>query len=215
MSDKVRVLIADDHPIVRSGMRAVIESDAALLVVDEAVDGDDALDRIAQARPDVVVLDLDMPRRDGFGVVRDMRRQELPGSVIVVTMHGEADLLNEALGLDILGYVVKDSAVTDIVAGIKAVHQGRHFISPALSSHLISRGAAPAARTRTGLQALTPTELKIVRLVADGKSSKEIAEELGSHYRTVENHRVNICGKLDLQGSHALLKFAMLNKASL
>jgi DNA-binding NarL/FixJ family response regulator len=213
--DRIRVLIADDHAIVRSGLRAVVESDATLQIVAEAGDGEEALRHITECRPDVVVLDLDMPRRDGFGVVREMRRQSLPGAVIVVTMHGEADLLNEALGLDILGYVIKDNTVTDIAAGIKAVHHGRHFISPALSSHLISRGAAPAARTRTGIEALTPTELKIVRLVAEGKSSKEIAEELGSHYRTVENHRVNICGKLDLQGSHALLKFAMLNKASL
>jgi DNA-binding NarL/FixJ family response regulator len=211
----IRVLIADDHAIVRSGLRAVVESDAALQIVAEAGDGEQALSRIIEVRPDVIVLDLDMPRRDGFSVVREMRRQSLPGAVIVVTMHGEADLLNEALALEILGYVVKDDTVTDIVPGIRAVHQGRHFISPALSSHLISRGAVPAARTRSGLELLSPTEVKIVRLVADGKSSKEIAAELGSHYRTVENHRVNICGKLDLHGSHALLKFAMLNRSSL
>jgi DNA-binding NarL/FixJ family response regulator len=94
------------------------------------------------------------------------------------------------------------------------VHQGRHFISAAMSAHLIARGAAPAAPTRTGLNLLTPTELKILKLVAEGQSSKEIADVLGSHYRTVENHRVNICSKLELSGSHALLKFAMLNRAS-
>lgn len=215
MTGGITVLIADDHPIVRRGLRALIESDPGLRLVDEAADGDDAIRRIAQWRPAVVVLDLDMPGRDGFGVVREMRRQSLPGEVIIVTMHGEADLLNEALALDVLGYVVKDSAVTDIVAGIKAVHQGRHFISPALSSHLITRGATPAALTRAGLAGLTRTELRILRLVADGKSSKEIADECGSHFRTVENHRVNICAKLDLHGSHALLKFAMLNKSSL
>ncbi len=214
MSPSIAVLIADDHPIVRRGLRSMIELDPDLHVVDEAVDGDDAVRRIAQARPDVIVLDLDMPGRDGFGVVREMRRQELPGAVIVLTMHGEPDLLNEALGLGVLGYVVKDSAVTDIVEGIKAVHHGRHFIRPARATHFIARGAAPAAGTRS-VNALTPTEQRILRLVADGKSSKEIADECGTHYRTVENHRVNICTKLDLHGSHALLKFAMLNKSSL
>ncbi len=214
MSPSIAVLLADDHPIVRRGLRSMIELDPDLHVVDEAVDGDDAVRRIAQARPDVIVLDLDMPGRDGFGVVREMRRQELPGAVIVLTMHGEPDLLNEALGLGVLGYVVKDSAVTDIVEGIKSVHHGRHFISPALATHFIARGAAPAAGTRS-VNALTPTEQRILRLVADGKSSKEIADECGTHYRTVENHRVNICTKLDLHGSHALLKFAMLNKSSL
>jgi DNA-binding NarL/FixJ family response regulator len=214
VADKITVLIADDHPIVRRGLRAIIEASPALQVVGEAADGDEAVRLIADARPDVIVVDLDMPRRDGFGVVREMRRHQLPGAVIVLTMHGEPDLLNEALGLDVLGYVVKDSTVTDIVAGIEAVHHGRHFISPALATHFITRGAAPAAKTRT-VAALTPSEQRILRLVADGKSSKEIADECGIHYRTVENHRVNICTKLDLHGSHALLKFAMLNRSSL
>lgn len=215
MSAPISIVIADDHPIVRKGLRSVIEEDAALRVVGEAGDGNQAVRAIAEHRPDVVVLDLDMPERDGFGVVREMRVRSLPGAVIVVTMHGEADLLNEALSLDVLGYVIKDSTATDIVAGIRAVHLGRHFVSPALSSHLIARGAAPAAPTRSGLSQLTPTELKVLRLVAEGQSSKEIAEVCGIHYRTVENHRVNICAKLDLHGSHALLKFAMLNKSSL
>jgi len=215
MSDIIAVVIADDHPIVRKGLRSVIEEDRGLRVVGEAGNGNEALRAIEQHRPDVVVLDLDMPERDGFGVVREMRARSLPGAVIVLTMHGEADLLNEALSLDVLGYVIKDSAAIDIVAGIRSVHLGRHFVSPALSSHLIARGATPAAPTRTGLSQLTPSELRILRLVAEGKSSKEIAEECGSHYRTVENHRVNICTKLDLHGSHALLKFALLNKSSL
>jgi DNA-binding NarL/FixJ family response regulator len=215
MSAAISVVIADDHPIVRKGLRAVIEEAPELRVVGEAANGNDALRAIALHRPDVVVLDLDMPERDGFGVVREMRARSLPGAVIVVTMHGEADLLNEALSLDVLGYVVKDSAATDIVSGIRAAHLGRHFVSPALSSHLIARGAAPAAGTRSGIAGLTPTELRVLRLVAEGKSSKDIAGECGTHYRTVENHRVNICSKLDLHGSHALLKFAMLNKSSL
>jgi DNA-binding NarL/FixJ family response regulator len=215
MSERISVLIADDHPLLRKGLRSVIADDPGLDVVGEAGDGDDALRLINTLTPQVIVLDLDMPRRDGFGVVREMRARQLPGAVIVLTMHGEPDLLNEALALDIRGYVIKDSAATDIVSGIRSVHQGRHFISAALSAHLIAGGATPAAGTRTGLGALTPTERRILRLVADGKSSKEIAEECGSHFRTVENHRVNICTKLDLHGSHALLKFAMLNRASL
>lgn len=215
MSERISVLIADDHPLLRKGLRSVIEDDRDLDIVGEAVDGDEALRLITELTPQVIVLDLDMPRRGGFEVVREMRARQLAGAVIVLTMHGEADLLNEALALGICGYVVKDSATTDIVSGIRCVHQGRHYISAALSAHLIAHGAAPAAGTRTGLAALTPTERRILRLVADGKSSKEIADECGSHYRTVENHRVNICTKLDLHGSHALLKFAMLNKSSL
>ena len=215
MINTITIVIADDHPIVRRGLRSVIEEDPALRIVGEAGDGNEAVRAVAAHQPDVVVLDLDMPGRDGFGVVREMRARSLPGAVIVLTMHGEADLLNEALSLGVGGYIIKDSTATDITAAIKAVHLGRHFISPALSSHLIARGATPAAPTRPGLAQLTPAELRILRLVADGQSSKEIAEGSGIHYRTVENHRVNICAKLDLHGSHALLKFAMLNKSSL
>ena len=215
MSERISVLIADDHPLLRRGLCSMIETQTDLRIVGEAGDGDEAIRLIAASRPDVIVLDLDMPKRDGFGVVRELRARNLPGAVIILTMHGEADLLNEALSLDVRGYLVKDSAATDIVSGIRAVHRGRHFISAALSAHLIAHGAAPAAGTRMGLHALTPTERRILGLVADGKSSKEIADECGSHFRTVENHRVNICAKLDLRGSHALLKFAMLNKLSL
>lgn len=215
MSERITILIADDHPLLRKGLRAVIEEDGDLQIVGEAGDGDEALRAIGALAPQVIVLDLDMPRRDGFSVVREMRARSLPGTVIVLTMHGEADLLNEALALDVRGYVIKDSAATDIVSGIKAVHHGRHFISATLSPHLIAHGAAPAAATRAGLGALTPTERRVIRLVAEGKSSKAIADECGVHYRTVENHRVNICAKLDLHGSHALLKFAILNKSSL
>jgi DNA-binding NarL/FixJ family response regulator len=213
--DTIAIVIADDHPIVRRGLRSIIEDDPALRIVGEAGDGHEAVRAVIERQPDVVVLDLDMPGLDGFGVVREMRARSLPGAVIVLTLHGEADLLNEALGLGVRGYIVKDSTATDIAAAIKAVHLGRHFISPALSSHLIARGATPAAPTRLGLDQLTPAEMKILRLVAEGQSSKEIAEASGIHYRTVENHRVNICAKLELHGSHALLKFAMLNKASL
>lgn len=213
MPADVAVLIADDHPIVRKGLRQVIENDPALRVVDEAVNGQDALRRIAATQPDVVVLDLDMPELDGFGVVREMRRQQLGGAVIVLTMHGEADLLQAALALDIKGYVIKDSAATDIVAGIKAVHGGRYFISPELSEHLVKRDAP--GRGRAGLDALTPAETKILRLIAEGKTSKQIADECFVHYRTIENHRTNISGKLGLRGSHALLKFALLNKSRL
>lgn len=215
MSGTISLVIADDHPLLRKGLRSVIEEDHELHILGEAADGDAALALIDTLRPDVIVLDLDMPKRDGFSVVREMGARNLPGAVIVLTMHGEPDLLNEALALGISGYVIKDSAAVDIVSGIRAVHQGRHFISASLSPYLLSRGAAPAAGTHTALDSLTPTERRILRLVADGKSSKEIAGECGSHYRTVENHRVNICNKLDLHGSHALLKFAMLNKSSL
>src|SRR5262245_42791577 len=217
MADEITVLIADDHPIVRKGLRQVIESDPQLKIVEEAGDGQSALDQIKALQPDVAVLDLDMPGKGGFDVVREMRKSRFATEVVIVTMHGEADLFAEAMDLGVKGYVLKDTAVTDIIAGIKAVAAGRHFISPQLSAYLVNRNsrAARLATVNPSLSDLTPTEKKILKLIGEGTSSKEIADVLFVNYRTVENHRTNICTKLELHGSHALLKFALQHKSDL
>ena len=214
----IRVLIADDHPIVRRGLRQVIESDSSLEVVDEVGDGALALSRILELRPDVAVLDIDMPGMGGFEVTREIKRKNGPPvEVIILTIHSEEDMFNEALDLGVKGYVVKDCAVTDIVAGIKSVAAGRHYISPSLSSYLINRRSRADALSKEKplLSALTPTERRVLKLISEYKTSKEIADELFIHYRTVENHRTNICQKLELHGSHALLKFALKHKSEL
>jgi DNA-binding NarL/FixJ family response regulator len=217
MATEITVLIADDHPIVRKGLRQLIESDPQLKIVEETGDGQSALDRIEQLQPDVAVLDLDMPGKGGFEVVREMRKSRFATEVIIVTMHCEADLFDEAMDLGVKGYVLKDTAVTDIIAGIKSVAAGRHFISPQLSAYLVNRNsrAAHLATAKPSLADLTPTEKKILLLIGEGKSSKEIADLLFVNYRTVENHRTNICTKLELHGSHALLKFALHHKSDL
>jgi len=205
MAAEITVLIADDHPIVRKGLRQVIESDPQLKIVDETGDGQSALDRIEQLQPDVAVLDLDMPGKGGFDVVREMRRSRFATEVIIVTMHGEEDMFAEAMDLGVKGYVLKDTAVTDIIAGIKSVAAGRHFISPQLSAYLVNRNsrAARLATEKPSIADLTPTEKKILKLIGEGKSSKEIADLLFINFRTVENHRTNICTKLEIHGSHA------------
>ena len=217
MAAEITVLIADDHPIVRKGLRQVIESDPQLKIVEETGDGRSALDRIEQLRPDVAVLDLDMPEKGGFDVVREMRKSRSITEVVILTIHGEKDIFDEAMDLGVKGYVLKDTAVTDIIAGIKSVAAGRHFISPQLSAYLVDRNtrASRLATAKPALADLTPTERKILKLIGEGKSSKEIADILFVSYRTVENHRTNICTKLEIHGSHALLKFALQNKSYL
>ena len=217
MKNEITVLIADDHPIVRRGLRQVIEADTMLRVVDEVGDGKTAFSRLLELKPNVAVLDIDMPGMDGFEVTREVGRRSLSVGVIILTIHSEEDIFNEALDLGVKGYVVKDSAVTDIVAGIKAVAAGQHYISPALSSYLVNRRVRTRAlkAEKPSLNKLTPTERRILNLIAEYKTSKDIAEELFIHYRTVENHRTNICQKLDLHGSHALLKFALKHKSEL
>lgn len=212
----IRVLIVDDHPIVRQGLAQVIARDKGLDIVGEACNGVEALARIAELGPDVVVLDIDMPDMNGLETARRLRDDGVACEVVFLTMHCGEDMFDEAMALEAKGFVVKDSAVADIVASIKSAAAGKHFISPSLSGLLMGRRATTKTATRfPALDALTPTERRVLKLIADYKTSKEIAEELFVHYRTIENHRTNISVKLGLRGSHALLKFAVEHKAEI
>jgi len=217
MNKKMRILIADDYPLSRRGLREVVESEPDIEVVAEAGDGESALDSIRTLGPDIAILDIGMPKLDGLGVARATREELLPVSIIFLTMYREERLLNRALELGAKGYVLKDSAATDIVSCIRAVAAGQHYTSPELTTYLVkrSRSRKPAKEPRPGLEQLTPTERRVLRLLADYKTSKEIAEELFISCRTVDTHRANICQKLDIHGSHALMKFALEHKASL
>lgn len=215
--NQITLIIADDHPIVRQGLRQAIEADAALKVLTEASDGRAALEAIEKYQPQVAVLDIDMPLMDGFAVARAVREKKLNVEMVFLTIQRDEDMVNEAVNLGVKGYVLKDSALTDIVSCIKSVAKGQHYASSALTSYLIKRSSRAAALTeeKTGIKDLTPTERRVLKLIAEYKTSKEIAEELFISYRTVETHRANICQKLDLRGSHVLIKFALAHKSEL
>ena len=216
MDRKTRVLIADDHPVLRQGLRQVIEADARLSVVAEASDGQAALDEIRAHKPAIAVLDIDMPRLDGFEVAREISRQALAVEIVFLTVHQDERFYEEALKLGAKGYVLKVSALTDIVSSIHAVAAGEHYASPALTSYLVkSRTRQPSARGAPRLADLTPTERRVLALVAEYKTSREIGEALHVSARTVQTHRTNICTKLGLQGTHALMKFALDHKSQL
>jgi DNA-binding NarL/FixJ family response regulator len=212
MSGQIRVLIADDHPVVRKGLRMAIEEDAGLTIVAEAENGEVALVLIEQLLPNVAVLDLDMPKLGGFGTAREIRKRQLQVEMIILTMHAQEDLLREALDLGVKGYILKDSALLEIVAAIRSVAAGEPHLNSTLTARLLQRQAQPQ---NSPADRLTPTERRILQLIAADKSSKEIGEALSIHYRTVENHRTHICRKLGLEGANALLRFALQNKHTL
>jgi len=217
MAPGITVLIADDPPIFRTGLRQVIESDPAVRVVAEAGNGDEALATIESVGPDVAVLDIDMPGRDGLDVARALRDQRSATRVIFLTLHTDAWFLNAALDAGVHGYVPKESAATEIAGAIRSVHSGRQYVSPVLSSLLItrSRRADALAKELPALDALTPTEMKVLKLVAEIKTTKEIADALCMSPRTVEHHRTSIATKLELHGSHALTRFAVKHQTAL
>jgi DNA-binding NarL/FixJ family response regulator len=217
MSRELHVLIADDHPIFRQGLRQIIETGPQLKVVAEAGNGEEALEWLQRARTDVAVIDLTMPVKDGFAVARVVRDERLPVALVLLTMHKDEHYLNAALDLGVQGYVVKDSAATEIVDCILAVAGGHEYVSPTFSSFLIrrGRGAAALVEQKPALAQLTPTERRVLKLIAEGQTSREIATTLHIGVRTVEHHRNNIAVKLELHGSHALLKFAVQHQSDL
>lgn len=217
MANEIKIILADDHPVVRQGLRQALEAESELRVVGEAGDGCVALELIEKQQPDIAILDVDMPKLDGFAVARAVRQHDLAVRLIFLTIHREEDLFNESVGLGARGYVLKDSAMTDIVGAVKVVAAGQHYASPALTGYLFNRNrqaAAPAAE-KHALQDLTPAERRVLALIAEYKTSKEIAEELSVSPRTVETHRANISDKLEIHGSHALMKFALAHKSQL
>jgi DNA-binding NarL/FixJ family response regulator len=214
---ELRLVIADDHPIFRHGLRVVIEADPRLKIVAEAEDGVTALARIREHQPEIAILDLEIPPPDGLAVARTIRAERLPVEVIFLTMHKDEALFNAALDLGVKGYVVKDSAAAEIVGCIKTVAAGSSFISPVLSDYLLYRRerSATLVKQNPRLDDLTPAERRVLRLLAESKTNKEIARELFVSVRTVEHHRANICVKLGLQGHHALITFALAHKSEI
>lgn len=214
MTDEIQILIADDHPIIRQGLRQIIEVEPGLKVVAEASDGRQALERIQLLAPHVALLDIDMPQPDGLEVARAIRERQLPVGIIFLTVHREESFMNKALDAGARGYILKDSAITDVVTGIKTVISGEPYTSPAMVSYLISRRSCVAGQ-RCGLGRLTRTERSILKMIAEYKTTNDIAATLFISPRTVETHRTNICQKMSLHGSHCLMKYAIAHSAEI
>lgn len=213
----ISLVLADDHPLFRKGLRHAVEEDSAMKVIGEAGDGAAALGLIESLKPDVAILDIDMPALRGLQVAKTLSDRELPVGVILLTIYNEQDMFDEAMHVGVRGYVMKETAVLDILSAIRAVSAGQYYFSPAVSGRLVGRShAAERLRAqRPGLAVLTPAERRILTLIARSKTSKEIAEDLFVSYRTVETHRTNIAMKLGLHGCHSLVKFAIEHRTVL
>jgi DNA-binding NarL/FixJ family response regulator len=216
MAPEIEIVIAEDHPIFRAGLRKSIEAEPDMKVLAEATDGEQALELIRSCRPHVAVIDVDMPRKDGLAVARELNSLRLDVPLIFLTLHRNERFFNAALDAGVKGYVLKDCASDEIIDGIRAVAAGRGYVTPMLTDFLLNRRRAiVVGEEGTPLALLTPAERTVLSLIAEYKTSKQIADDLFISVRTVDRHRANISAKLKLVGSHALLQFAAQHKAGL
>lgn len=215
MSEPVTVVIAEDHPLFRKGLADVLNASPDFRIVGEAADGESALALVRRHRPRIALLDIELPKSSGLAVTEVVRRELPETEVVILTMYKDAALFRRALDVGAQGYVLKDSAATDIVACLHMVAAGRPYISSALSGDLLDRRAEHPVAELAAVSDLTPTERRILKQIAQGQTSAAIAAAAGISPKTVENHRLHICGKLGLHGPQALLRFALEHKALL
>ncbi|HXS69523.1 MAG TPA: response regulator transcription factor [Candidatus Polarisedimenticolia bacterium] len=217
MKQEVTVLIVDDHPLLRHGLCDVIAKSQHFKIVGEASDGEEALRKITVLKPQIIILDIDMPRLNGLETIRAIEELKFPAKVVILTMYKEEEMFNAAMDLGAKAYVLKENAPQEIVAALEKVERGETF----LSASLLQAGQRRSDRVRDLLlnkpqiEALTPAERRILKLIGDDFTSKQIAERLNLSVRTVDKHRQHICDKLNLHGTHSLLKFAFDNSAYL
>jgi len=211
MNTKTTILIADDHPIFLKGLKEVIESEPGYEVIFEAKNGLEALAIARTRRPMVTILDIDMPEMNGLVAAEELIKLVPEANVILLTMHKAKDTFLHALDVGVAGYVLKENAVVDIIQAIEAVMTGNSYISPEMSSFLLTQRRTTNHNPTVNelLSTLTPSEMKILKLVGSYKSTKAIADELFISEKTVSNHRMNILKKLNLNGKNSLLRFAI------
>ncbi|MBW2055902.1 MAG: response regulator transcription factor [Deltaproteobacteria bacterium] len=211
MSGKPRILIAEDHTILREGLRAMLSSNADFDVVGEAEDGREAVRFVESLAPDLVLLDLSLPRMSGIDAIREIKKRHPETKVIALTVHKTEEYVLEALRAGADGYILKDATLNELLMGIKSVLKGRAYLSPGVSDKVIEGYLAgkKTARIGTPWDTLTRREKEILKLIAEGYRNKEIAGYLYISVKTVEKHRANLMKKLNLHGISELTALAI------
>jgi DNA-binding NarL/FixJ family response regulator len=212
MADKVSIVIVDDHPLFREGLKTIIGRNHRYEVVAEAGSGQQGLEMARQTKADLVMIDLSLPDMNGIQLTRKLRAEFPATAIIIVTMHAKVDYISEAFQAGATGYVIKESAAEGLLKGIETVMKGDYFLDSAVSSQVVQTlMKLPGKETKitdAHYATLTAREQEILRLLAEGMSTREIAEKLYISPKTVENHRANIMNKLDLHSTLELVRYA-------
>jgi DNA-binding NarL/FixJ family response regulator len=208
----LRILIADDHAVVRAGLRTLLESCEGWQVCAEASDGRDAVAKAAKHQPDVAILDIGMPLLNGVETARQIRKVSSESEILILTMHESDDLVQQVVEAGARGYILKDEADRVLLSAVDAVRQHKPYFSTRVSSAAVNTDADSGDSAKSSRSRLTPREREILQLVAEGKSNKEVANLLGISVNTAEAHRANIMLKLDVHSLAELVLYAVRNK---
>lgn len=205
----IRILLVDDHAMFRAGIRALIDAEERLDVVGEASNGDEAVDRVRELKPDVVVMDLSMPGSSGLDATRRIRALGIATQILVLTVHAEEEYLVPVVEAGASGYLTKTSADTDLLEAIRMVARGQVYLPPAAATLLLRRYQQSEAESGPGLEDLSPREQEVLSLTAEGYSSREIGEKLFISPKTVDTYRARIMQKLGLSHRSEVVRFAL------
>ncbi len=202
------ILIADDHGVVREGLRRLLESERDLEVCAEASDGREVLERVSSSRPDVVVLDINMPRLGGLEALERLRAKHPEVKVVLLSVHGDSAFVRSAVSLGADGYVLKNGSAAEVLSAVRAVVKGGSYFSPAVAREIVEQVRAPK-RASEPFSLLSSREREVLHLIADGLSAKEIASELKISTKTVEAHRTSLMRKLGVRKATELVRYAL------
>lgn len=204
----IKVIVADDHAIVRAGLRTLITSEMDLELVGEATGGLDAVEKVHQYSPDVLVLDISMPDMDGLEVIRMLKQEGENCAILVLTVHEDEALLREAIRLGAGGYILKHAAESELISAIRSVFRGELCIHPKMIRSLLQPEPSVTAKEPSTLDKLTSREEEVLKLIVQGYTNKQVAEELGISIRTAEGHRASLTEKLGMRSRVDLLRYA-------
>lgn len=209
------LLLADDHELILEGMVKLLDGASEFSIVARCTRGDDALEQLKQRATDIAVVDISMPGLDGLQLVQQARQAGVQTRFVLLTMHDDLAYVRRAEQLGVPGFVLKDAASSELLIALRAVAAGGRYVSSRLLERMLATHATEGPRGPAALGVLTPAERAVLAQLAKNQTSRQIAKSLGVSYRTVQNHRANICAKLELRGPNRLLEFALEHRAEL
>lgn len=206
----IKVMLADDHILMREGIRQLLEFDGSIEVIAEANDGEECIDILKKSHPQILLLDINMPKKNGIEVLEEIRNQNMKVKILILTVHGEVEYLLKAVDIGVDGYILKDSESSELKKAINVIVKGESYIQPklipALNNRLVARDV-----DKDKIESLTEREIEVLAQVANGKFNKEIANSLNISERTVKNHISNIFRKIDVSDRTQAAVFAIKN----